>query len=160
MPFDADSVSEDAVALARRCVEALYAGDRASQHLGMAIVEAAPGRATVRMAVTETMLNGFGICHGGYVTLLADSAFAFACNTRNHKTVAQSLDVMFLRPAYAGDLLTAAAIERALVGRTGVYDVTVSRGSTEDGRGDAEVVAEFRGRSRTVSGPVIAQEVP
>src|SRR4030095_14011053 len=111
-------------ALAKRCAETMYATDRASQHLGMTIEEVAPGRATLRMPVTDIMINGHHICHGGYVVLLADSAFAFACNTYNQRTVAQGLDVTFLRAVRLGDMLVAVATERARQGRTGIYDVT------------------------------------
>jgi len=138
-------------ALAQRCAEAMYAADRASQHLGMTIEEVAPGRATLRMPVTDIMINGHDICHGGYVVLLADSAFAFACNTYNQRTVAQGLDVTFLRAVRLGEVLVAKATERARQGRTGIYDVTVSR---EGG----EVVAEFRGRSRTIDGTLVDVE--
>lgn len=148
-------IMNDEESLARRCAQALYDGDRASQHLGMTIVDVGPGRAAVRMMVTETMLNGHDMCHGGYVTLLADSAFAFACNTYNRRTVAQGLDVTFLRSAHAGDILIADATQRSSSGRTGVYDVTVVRLTATE----PEVIAEFRGRSRTVSGPVLDQEV-
>jgi phenylacetic acid degradation protein PaaD len=137
--------------LARRCAEAMYAADRASQHLGMTIEDVAPGRATLRMPVTDIMINGHDICHGGYVVLLADSAFAFACNTYNQRTVAQGLDVTFLRAVRLGDVLVAVATERARQGRTGIYDVTVSRQS-------GEVVAEFRGRSRTIDGTLVDVE--
>ena len=138
-------------ALAKRCAEAMYAADRASQHLGMTIEEVAPGRATLRMPVTDIMINGHDICHGGYVVLLADSAFAFACNTYNQRTVAQGLDVTFLRAVRLGEVLVAVATERARQGRTGIYDVTVSR---EGG----DVVAEFRGRSRTIDGTLVDVE--
>jgi acyl-CoA thioesterase len=137
--------------LARRCAEAMYADDRASRHLGMTIEDVAPGRATLRMPVTDIMINGHDICHGGYVVLLADSAFAFACNTYNQRTVAQGLDVTFLRAVRLGDVLVAVATERARQGRTGIYDVTVTR----DG---GEVVAEFRGRSRTIDGTLVNEE--
>jgi acyl-CoA thioesterase len=137
--------------LAQRCAEAMYGADRASQHLGMTIEEVAPGRATLRMPVTDIMINGHDICHGGYVVLLADSAFAFACNTYNQRTVAQGLDVTFLRAVRRGDVLVAVATERARQDRTGIYDVTVSR---EGG----EVVAEFRGRSRTIGGTLVDVE--
>jgi len=129
----------------------MYAADRASQHLGMTIEDVAPGRATLRMPVTDTMINGHDICHGGYVVLLADSAFAFACNTYNQRTVAQGLDVTFLRAVRLGEVLVAVATERARQGRTGIYDVTVSR---EGG----DVVAEFRGRSRMIDGTLVDVE--
>ena len=129
----------------------MYAADRASQHLGMTIEDVAPGRATLRMPVTDIMINGHDICHGGYVVLLADSAFAFACNTYNQRTVAQGLDVTFLRAVRLGDVLVAVATERARQGRTGIYDVTVSRQG-------GDVVAEFRGRSRTIDGTLVDVE--
>jgi acyl-CoA thioesterase len=138
--------------LARRCAAALYSGDRASQHLGMSIDEVAPGRATVRMRVTETMLNGHDICHGGYLVMVADSAFAFACNTYDQVTVAAGFDVTFLRSARLGDVLVATAVERARAGKSGIYDVTVARQTD----GGPEVVAEFRGRSRVVPGTILS----
>jgi acyl-CoA thioesterase len=120
--------------------EAMYARDRASQALGMALDEVRPGHARLRMTVRADMLNGHGICHGGIVFALADSAFAFACNSRDVLTVAAGCSVEFLGPAREGDELVAEARERFLEGRNGVYDVDVSR---EDG----ELVATFRGRS-------------
>ena len=109
----------------------------------MEINEIAPGRARLRMAVGDTMVNGHGIAHGGYVFLLADSAFAYACNTHDAVTVAASADVVFVAPARTGDVLEATAAERTRYGRSGVYDVTVRRVA------DGEVVAEFRGGSRS-----------
>jgi phenylacetic acid degradation protein PaaD len=140
--------------LARRCAETLYARDKASQSLGMTIEDVGPGRAVLRMPVTETMLNGHDICHGGYVVMVADSAFAFACNTYDRVTVAAGFDVTFLRSARLGDVLVATATERTRSGKSGIYDVTVSR-ATDAG---AEVVAEFRGRSRVVAGTVLRVE--
>ncbi len=142
------------VQLAQGCAEALYARDRASQHLGMTIESVGPGRATMRMPVTATMVNGHDICHGGYVVLVADSAFAFACNTYDQVTVAAGLDVTFLRSARLGDVLVAIAVERARVGKSGLYDVTVTRRN----EGEPEVVAEFRGRSRVVGGTVLGSD--
>jgi acyl-CoA thioesterase len=130
------SAEETAVAVG----EAMYARDRASQALGMALDEVRPGYARLRMTVRPDMLNGHGICHGGLVFALADSAFAFACNSRDVLTVAAGCSVEFLAPAREGDALVAAARERFLEGRNGVYDVDVSRG-------DGELVATFRGRS-------------
>src|SRR5919206_401983 len=132
----------DALALARRCAEAMYADDLASQKAGITIDGVAPGRATVRMTVTETMINGHDICHGGYVFLLADTAFAFACNSYGTATVAAACDVVFLGPARLGDELIAEAAERHRYGRSGIYDVTVRLP-------DTTVIAEFRGHSRT-----------
>ena len=134
---------QDPDALARRCAEAMYAADLASQHLGIVITDAAPGRATATMTVTEDMVNGHAIGHGGYVFTVADTAFAFACNTYNERTVAAGADINFLAPVSAGDVLTATAIERSRRGRSGIYDVTVRTG-------DGTVVAEFRGRSRSL----------
>jgi acyl-CoA thioesterase len=122
---------------------AMYAADRASQQLGIQVRDVGPGRATATMPVTDDMVNGHGICHGGYVFLLADTAFAFACNTHGASVVAAGADVTFLAPVRAGDELTAEGVERVLRGRSGLYDVTVRRGT--------EVVAEFRGRSRSLS---------
>ncbi|MGH3657169.1 MAG: hydroxyphenylacetyl-CoA thioesterase PaaI, partial [Micromonosporaceae bacterium] len=109
---------------------------------GISVDEVAPGRARASMTVNETMINGHRICHGGYVFLLADTAFAFACNTYGTPTVAQGCDIEFVRSARLGDRLVATASERGRYGRNGIYDVTVTCG---DG-----VVAEFRGRSRTI----------
>jgi acyl-CoA thioesterase len=140
--------------LARRCAETLYARDKASQSLGMTIEDVGPGRAVLRMPVTETMLNGHDICHGGYVVMVADSAFAFACNTYDRVTVAAGFDVSFLRSARLGDVLIATATERTRSGKSGIYDVTVSR---ETAAG-SEVVAEFRGRSRVIAGTILPSE--
>ena len=126
----------------------MYANDSASQRLGIEISDVAPGRATASMAVTEDMVNGHGMCHGGYVFTLADTAFAFACNTYDERTVAAGAGIDFLEPVEAGGRLIAVAVERTRRGRSGVYDVTVSTG-------DGQVVAEFRGRSRTIGGPLL-----
>jgi len=120
----------------------MYAGDRATRSLGIAVAEVAQGRATATMVVRPDMVNGHGTCHGGYLFLLADSAFAFACNTYGSPAVASGADVTFLAPVHEGDTLVAEAVERVLRGRSGLYDVTVRRGD--------EVVLEFRGRSRTL----------
>jgi acyl-CoA thioesterase len=116
--------------------------DLASRSLGITLVEAGPGHATVRMTVTDTMVNGHALAHGGYVFLLADTAFACACNSHGPVTVAAGADITFVATAHLGDELTARAEERTTYGRSGIYDVTVSRGN--------EVIAEFRGRSRTL----------
>jgi acyl-CoA thioesterase len=134
--------------LAAACAEAMYAADEASRRLGITIDGVAPGRATARMLVTGEMVNGHGICHGGYVFLLADTAFAFACNTYDAVTVAAGCDVVFVTSARAGDELVAEAQERVRFGRSGVYDVTVS------GK-DGLPVAEFRGLSRTIGGRLL-----
>lgn len=134
--------------LARRCAEYMYANDVASRSLGITVHDVRSGCATASMTVTAAMANGHGIVHGGYVFLLADSAFAFACNGYDQVTVAAGCDIVFVSPARVGDMLTATAGERVRVGRSGVYDVTVTRA-------DGAVVAELRGRSRTISGSVL-----
>jgi acyl-CoA thioesterase len=116
--------------------------DLASRSLGMTLVEASPGSATVRMTVTDTMVNGHAIAHGGYVFLLADTAFACACNSHGPVTVAAGADITFVTTAHLGDVLEATATERVTYGRSGIYDVTVTRGP--------DVIAEFRGRSRVL----------
>jgi acyl-CoA thioesterase len=120
----------------------MFAADRASRGLGIELVRAEGGSATVRMTVTADMVNGHGVAHGGFLFLLADTAFACACNSHGPVTVAAGADVVFTAPAHEGDVLLAVAEERTRFGRSGVYDVTVLR--------DGEVIAEFRGRSRTV----------
>ena len=135
---------EDPQALAQRSAKAMYDADLASRHLGIQISDVAPGRATARMQVRDTMLNGHAICHGGYVFLLADTAFAFACNTYGPTTVAAACNIAFLAPAHLGDELIATATERHHAGRSGIYDVTVRLPH-------ASVIAEFRGHSRTLS---------
>ena len=133
----------------------MFAADRASQGLGMRIVAVGAGSARLEMAIRDDMLNGHEICHGGFITTLADSAFAFACNSRNEATVASGLTVDFLQPVKGGDVLTADAAEVARTGRTGVYDIVVTNRA-------GALVALVRGRSarlgdRTVL-PVAAAE--
>jgi acyl-CoA thioesterase len=135
----------DAQQTAEAVRDAMWANDRASKALGMAVAEIGPGRAVLTMTVREDMLNGLDICHGGLVTTLADSAFAFACNAYNETTVASGFDVNLLAPARLGDVLTARAVELSRSGRTGVYDIAVS-----NQRGEA--IAAFRGRSYTMKG--------
>lgn len=140
----------------RGAVDVMMAADRASRELGIEVVESGAGTALVRMAVTASMVNGHRIAHGGYVFLLADTAFACACNSHGPVTVAAGADIVFVAPAREGDVLVADAVERTRFGRSGVYDVTVRR--APDGNGDlpggdlrsGAVVAEFRGRSRTI----------
>ena len=134
----ADSAQADAAL-------AMFAADQASLGLGMELVEVGDGTAVVRMAVRADMLNGHRIGHGGYVFLLADTAFACACNSRGPVTVAAGADISFIAPVREGEVLVARAAERVSFGRSGIYDVTVRRGD--------EVVAEFRGRSREVGRP-------
>lgn len=135
----------DPQATAEAVRDAMWAKDRASKALGMAVAQIGPGSAVLTMTVREDMLNGLDICHGGLVTTLADSAFAFACNAYNEATVASGFDVNLLAPARLGDVLTARASELSRSGRTGVYDIVVS-----NQRG--ERIAAFRGRSYTMKG--------
>ena len=128
--------------------EAMYARDTASQALGMALEQVRPGYARLRMAVRADMLNGHGSCHGGMVFALADSAFAFACNSRDVVTVASGCSIEFLAPAQEGDELVAEAEERFREGRNGVYDVNVRRG-------DGSLIATFRGRSASTRQSVL-----
>ena len=118
----------------------MWAADAASKALGMTLEEYGDGTARLSMMVRDDMVNGHGLCHGGLIATLADSAFAVACNSRGVVTVAAGFDVSLLAPAHLGDVLVAQATERLLQGRSGIYDVTVTRGS--------DVIAEFRGRSR------------
>jgi acyl-CoA thioesterase len=134
-------------ALAAEVAAAMWARDSASQGLGMELEEVRPGYARVRMAVRADMLNGHGTCHGGIVFALADSAFAFACNSRGVVTVASGCSVEFLAPAREGDELVAVATERSLEGRNGVYDVDVRTA-------DERLMATFRGRSAATRGRV------
>ncbi len=119
--------------------------DAASRALGIEVVDAADGIATARMRVREDMVNGHGIVHGAFVFAVADTAFACACNSHGPVTVAAAVDIAFVAPARAGDLLEARAEERTRFGRSGIYDVTVRRGT--------DVIAEFRGTSRTIERP-------
>lgn len=138
--------------LARRCADVMWANDDASRHLGMELLEVSSGRAVMSMVVQDFMVNGWDMCHGGYVSTLADSAFAFACNTHGEVTVASGFDITFLLPVKAGDHLVATAIERAREGRSGLYDVSVSRDAAGERR---QVVAEMRGRSRSLGKPIL-----
>ncbi len=145
-------MSLDPQQLAERCRDAMWAGDRASRGLGMQVVAVGPGRSTLTMAVREDMVNGHDICHGGLIATLADSAFAFACNTYDEVTVASGFDVNLVAAARLGDLLTAQCRELSRAGRTGVYDVEVT-----NQRG--ERVALFRGRSYAMKGrPILGAE--
>jgi acyl-CoA thioesterase len=129
----------------------MYAADSASQRLGITVHDVAPGHAMVHMDVTDDMVNGHGICHGGYVFSLADTAFAFACNTYNDVTVAAGADINFVEPVAVLASLTATAHETHRRGRSGLYDVTVRNG-------DGAVVAEFRGRSRSLGRRLLEDE--
>jgi len=130
--------------LARACAEAMWKEDDASKGLGMEIVEVGPGRATLALTVRPDMVNGQRIAHGGFIFTLADSAFAYACNSHNVRTVAAQGDITFIRPGNLGDRLVATAREVSRSGRSGIYDVRVTAND--------EVIAEFRGHSRTIGG--------
>ena len=132
-------------ALAEACAAAMWGEDRASQRLGMRIERIAPGEATLSMTVADFMLNGQGAAHGGFVFALADSAFAFACNGYNQRTVGHQASITYMAPGRLGDRLMAVAREVHRAGRNGIYDVRVT-----NERGEA--IAEFRGHSRTVKG--------
>lgn len=121
---------------------AMFAADAASRSMGIQLVECGEGSALLRLTVTDGMVNGHGIAHGGYVFALADTAFAVACNSHGPVTVAAGADITFVAPAREGDVLVATAQERTRFGRSGLYDVSVVRGD--------EAIAEFRGRSRVI----------
>jgi len=140
-----------AAELAERCAAELYRRDEATQFLGMRMSEVAPGKARIRMVVQEFMLQGHKTCHGGYLFTLADSAFAFACNTYNEATVAIGCSIDYVAPAYAGDQLTATAKERSRSGRTGNYDVEIRNQ-------DDALIAMFHGRSYRIRGEILPQE--
>lgn len=135
---------------AERCAELMWAGDRASQGLGMRIAAVGPGRATLEMTVRDDMVNGHAIGHGGFTFTLADSAFAFACNSYNRRTVAHECEIRFVAPTRLGDVLVAEAVERERRGRDGVYDITVRCHDT--------VVAEFVGRSKEIRGTFFEED--
>ena len=130
--------------LARACAEAMWKDDDASQGLGMEILDVKAGQATLAMTVKPHMVNGHGIAHGGFIFLLADSTFAFACNSRNERAVAAQCNISFIKPGKLGDRLVATAKEISWTGRSGIYDVRVTV--------DAIAIAELRGHSRTVGG--------
>ena len=130
--------------LARACADAMWREDDASKGLGMEIAAVGPGHATLTMIVQPHMVNGQRIAHGGFIFLLADSTFAFACNSRNERTVAAQCDITFIKPGKLGDRLVAKAREISRGGRSGIYDVRVTAGDT--------VIAEFRGHSRVIPG--------
>ncbi|HWV51097.1 hydroxyphenylacetyl-CoA thioesterase PaaI [Pseudorhodoplanes sp.] len=138
----------DAAETARACAEAMWAEDSASKGLGMQLISVEPGRAVLAMTITEKMVNGHNIAHGGFIFTLADSTFAFACNTYNQRTVAQQCAITFIAPGKLGDRLIAKGVERNRAGRSGIYDITVSRD-------DGTVIAEFRGHSRTIEGTLL-----
>lgn len=139
-----------AQALAERVADSMFASDRASRALGMRIVSVTPGHAEMTMTVRDDMLNGHAICHGGFIFLLADSTFAFACNSYNRNTVAQGCSIDYVAPAHAGDVLHASGVERSRAGRTGVYDIEVRNQL-------GKTVALFRGKSYRIDGHVVEE---
>lgn len=143
-----ERASDAAQALAEAVADSMWSRDRATQALGMRIEAIRPGYARISMPVREDMLNGHHICHGGLIFTLADTAFAYACNSYNKNTVASACHIDFLAPGREGDTLQAEAVEQSASGRTGVYDVTV-----RDGEG--RTLALFRGKSYRISGEVI-----
>ena len=143
-----ETAQETAQETARRSAAAMWADDRASRSLGMSLDAVGPGTATVSMTLTDDMVNGHAIGHGGLTFTLADSAFAFACNSYDRRTVAAGAEIRFRAPTHLGDVLTATATERSREGRSGVYDVEV----TGTGPTGATVVATFVGHSREIGG--------
>jgi acyl-CoA thioesterase len=147
-------MSMDARELASRVGESMFAADRASREfMQMELVACEPGRAVMRMRVRREMLNGHEICHGGFIFTLADSTFAFACNSHNKVTVAAGCSIEFLKPGRLDDVLTCEGLEQVLQGRHGVYDMKVTNQR-------AEVVAMFRGKSAQIQGAVIPEATP
>lgn len=143
---DAVTLSPDD--MARACADAMWKDDDASQGLGMEILDIKAGYARLAMTVKPNMVNGHGIAHGGFIFTLADSAFAFACNSHNERTVAAQGNIAFIKPGKLGDRLVATAREISRTGRSGIYDVRVTSGDA--------TIAELRGHSRTVGGALVA----
>ncbi len=138
--------------LAARVGEAMFAADRASKDtMGMELVSCTPGRASMRMRVDGRHLNGHAICHGGFIFTLADSTFAFACNSHNKSAVAAGCSIEFLKPGRLGDMLTCEGVEQVLQGRHGIYDMKVTNQ-------DGDVIAMFRGKSAVIPGTVVPPE--
>jgi acyl-CoA thioesterase len=133
--------------LARACAEVMWQDDDASQGLGMEILDIKAGRAVLAMTIKPNMVNGHGIAHGGFIFTLADSAFAFACNSHNERTVAAHGNISFIKPGKLGDRLVATAREVSRSGRSGIYDISVSA--------DGITIAELRGHSRTLGGTLV-----
>jgi acyl-CoA thioesterase len=138
----------DAEELSRAAGAKMFANDRASRGLGMELTEVGVGTAKMKMQVRPDMLNGHGTCHGGFIFALADSTFAFACNSRNNVTVAAGCNIEYLQPAYENDILSASGHEVALIGRTGIYDIRVENQN-------GETIATFRGKSARIKGQVV-----
>ena len=149
MPDSIDNEQAKAQALAEAAAAAMYERDEATQALGMKIERVAPGYARLTMQVRKYMLNGHKTCHGGFIFALADSAFAFSCNSYNRNTVAAGCSIEYLVPGREGDVLTAEAVEQVRSGKTGVYDVAITNQ-------DGVRVALFRGKSHEIKGEVLA----
>jgi acyl-CoA thioesterase len=143
-----DPASMTPNALAAEVARRMWDGDRATQALGMELLEVRAGYARIRMPIRRDMTNGHGICHGGFMFLLADSTFAFACNSHNQRAVAASAEIHFIASAHEGDVLTAEGVEQHLAGRSGVYDMRVT---DQNGR----LIALFRGKSATIKGQFV-----
>ncbi|MGJ4860587.1 hydroxyphenylacetyl-CoA thioesterase PaaI [Labrys sp. La1] len=134
--------------LAKACADAMWEEDAATRHLGIAMERVAPGMAVLSMTVRPEMTNGHRTCHGGYIFALADSTFAFACNSYDQRTVAQHCSITYIAPAFAGDCLTATAREVSRRGRSGLYDINITNQNGDH-------IAEFRGHSRTIKGTLL-----
>ncbi len=143
-------MSNSDIQIAEACTETMRINDDASRLLGITIINTQPDSATTQMTIFKALTNGYDICHGGFIFTLADSAFAYACNSTNHATVASGCTIEFLAPGKIGDTLTAIAKKRSRVQRTGVYDVDVTNQK-------GELVAVFRGKSYQIRGPVIPE---
>lgn len=139
--------------LAAACSEAMHQTDYAAQGLEISIDETRPGYARLSMTIRQDMLNGHGMCHGGFIFTLSDTAFAHACNSYNRVTVASGCSIEYVAPGFLGDRLTAVAQERQRKGRTGVYDITVYNQNNEE-------LAFFRGKSYQIKGSLVPEEAP
>ena len=141
----------NALETAERCADAMFARDSAARALGISITVSQPGSASARMEIIASMINGHGVCHGGYIFALADTAFAFACNAYNRVSVAAGATIDFVRSGYEGDLLLAEASERRRGRTTGIYDVTVTNQ-------EGQLLALFRGRSHSTDKPLLEEQ--
>ncbi|MGB7297991.1 MAG: hydroxyphenylacetyl-CoA thioesterase PaaI [Burkholderiaceae bacterium] len=148
LPEQLNSGETEAQAIAQAAARAMWADDTASQSLGMQLLSVEPGRASMKMTVRPDMTNGHGMCHGGFIFLLADSTFAFACNSHNQRAVAASAEIHFLSSAQRNDVLNAVASETHRAGRSGVYDIRVTNQS-------GNLIAVFRGKSATIKGEIV-----
>lgn len=146
--MSASDIQQKAREAAERVVASMFERDHASRSMGMQVQAAGPGYACVRMVVRQDMLNGHQTCHGGFIFALADSAFAFACNSRNEVNVAAACQIEYLLPGYEGDILQAEAVERVISGKSGVYDISVFNQS-------GKLIALFRGKSHRIKGFVV-----